>query len=320
MMQRPAVWDLHCDTLTEGCQKGFGLRNNSAHFDLARVPEEYGWCQTIAIFIPDSLRGVKAIQYFEKNYTFFLEQLKENRAWAGQAQDDQEVDALLKDGRIALMLAVEGGAVLGGCLEQVARLKECGVKLLTLTWNSSNELGGGCASEEGLTDFGRAVLRELENASILADVSHLNDRTFEEVLAMAHRPIIASHSNSRTICPHRRNLTDRQFQAIVEMGGLVGINFFLDFIVPRGMQREMSGNYLLPQELLSHIWHFLELGGENTIALGSDFDGCTIPHFIENVTGVATLWTSMLQSGLSDRLVRKICFENAHSFFKRYRQ
>lgn len=319
MTEKPAIWDLHCDTLTEGCQKGWGLRNNPAHFDLARLPHGWDWCQTVAIFIPDYLRGMAAIEYFEKNYLFFLRQLEENRVFAAQARDEREVEILLTEGRTALMLAVEGGAVLGGRLEQIFRLQECGVRLLTLTWNGSNELGGGAASEDGLTDFGRAGLRELERADIIVDVSHLNDRTFEEVLSLAHRPVLASHSNSRTICPHRRNLTDSQFRSIVEMGGLVGINFYLDFIVPQGVDQEAAGKKVLPEALIRHIWHFLELGGEDAIALGSDFDGCVIPDFIGEAAGLATLYTSMLQSGLGKSLTRKICFENARKFFQRYK-
>ena len=318
------VWDLHCDTITDGCLKGYGLRGNRAHFDLARLPDGWGWCQTMAVFIPDEYRGQAAVDYFEKNYSFFCAQAEENSGCASQARSAAEADAVIRSGKTALMLSVEGGAVLGGRLEMVERLRECGVRMLTLTWNGENELGGGTGSQAGLKDFGRQALRELEAAGIAADVSHLNDRTMAEVLRSARRPVLATHSDSRAVCGHRRNLTDAQFQAIAEMGGVVGINFCCVFVDPCG--EPLAGEAadalvcprILPDMLMRHIWHFLELGGEDAVALGSDFDGCTIPSFIGGVQGLATLRESMLQSGLGEELTKKILFRNAHDFLERY--
>lgn len=324
MKESIRVWDLHCDTITDGCQNGYGLRGNRAHFDLDRLPRDWGWCQTTAIFIPDNYRGQRAVDYFEKNYTYFLHQLEENGEKAGQARSAGEADALLEAGKTALVLSVEGGAALGGRLETVERLRECGVRMLTLTWNGENELGGGAATDMGLTEFGRDALRELEGAGIAADVSHLCDRALEDVLKAARRPVLATHSDSRAVCGHRRNLTDGQFRAIAEMGGIVGINFCCPFIDPCGQWQEGDGERALacgrvaPDMLLRHIWHFLELGGEDALALGSDFDGCTIPGFIGDASGLATLRESMLQSGLGKELTHKILFQNAHDFLERY--
>ncbi len=326
MNGKARAWDLHCDTITDGCRRGYGLRGNQAHFDLDRLPPEWGWCQTTAIFIPDQYRGQDAVDYYEKNYSFFCRQLEENSAKAEQARTAADVDRLLEKGKTALMLSVEGGAVLAGRLEMVERLRECGVRMLTLTWNGANELGGGVAADTGLTDFGRDALRELEAAGIAADVSHLNDRTMDDVLRSARRPVLATHSDSRAICGHRRNLTDDQFRAIAEMGGVAGINFCCPFVDPCGERQEGEPDRastcarVLPDMLLRHIWHFLELGGEDAIALGSDFDGCTIPAFIGGAAGLATLRDCMLQSGLGEELTDKILFRNARRFLEQYDQ
>ena len=156
---------------------------------------------------------------------------------------------------MSALLTVEEG---GTCQGKTAFLRDfyrLGVRMMTLTWNGKNELGSGPASEEGLTAFGKEAVRELEEAGIIVDCSHLNDAGFADLLHQAKKPFVASHSNLRSCCDHPRNLREDQFKELVRRGGLCGINLYSRFLsVPdRGGEGER-------ELLFRHIYRMLELG------------------------------------------------------------
>ena len=185
---------------------------NRFHLDLKRGKRLDRWSQCFAVWIPDELRGKAAMTLFDGCCEKFRRELAPYRSET-----------------FSPVLTVEGGAVLGGKLANLEKLADRGVKMMTLTWNGENELGGGADTALGLTPFGREALKEMERLSIVADVSHASDALFYDVAEIAEKPIVASHSNARAVCPHRRNLTDRQFQILRDKGGLVGLNFCVHF-------------------------------------------------------------------------------------------
>lgn len=308
------LFDLHCDTVTRlhsGERLAPGdrsLRSNGAHLALDRMSR--GWCQCFAIFMPDGLRGADAVGYFEENYQFFKEQLAENRALIDQAQSADEMRAVLESGQIAAVLTVEGASALGGDLAMVNRLAECGVKIVTLTWNAENELAGGSQTDLGFTPFGRQAVEAFEDAGIVCDVSHLSDRAFWELAEFARRPFIATHSNSRTVCEHPRNLSDAQFRCIAQRGGLAGINFCTHFLIQGGGDPTFD-------ELAAHIAHFLALGGENAIALGSDYDGCDVPSWLDPGERIWNLFPLICER-FGGEIAEKIFWRNALAFWERW--
>ena len=158
------------------------------------------------------------------------------------------------------MLTVENGSLLGAGLEHVEELRRDGVKMLTLTWNGENALGSGHETDHGLTPLGKEAVRALEEAGITVDVSHLNDAGFRDVLDVAQRPFAASHSNSRAICPHRRNLEDWQIREMVMRNCIIGLNYYTPFLRSDGKEADFD-------DLYRHICRFLELGAENCLAL-----------------------------------------------------
>lgn len=305
------IIDLHCDTLTE-CEKlGLTLFNDHTQLGFGRVGKD-GWCQAAAVFMLDDLRGAAAVEYFDRVYAFWLNQLE---GWKGSlAEAEQpERDCMADPDCPALFLTVEGGSVLAGDLDRVKLLAQRRVRMLTLTWNGANELGGGQAEDIGLTSFGCQVIPQLERHDIIVDVSHLGDKGFWQVAELAKRPFAASHSNSRTVCPHPRNLTDDQFRAIVKVGGIVGLNFCEYFISDLGPTQPVEC-------LLAHIDHFVSLGGADHIALGSDFDGAPLPVWLDRSEKLDSAIALMIKSGLEPALAEKICYQNARAFFARYRQ
>lgn len=168
------------------------------------------------------------------------------------------------DGCIGAILAVEGAKSVNS-LEDIRRLYERGVRLLTLTWNGNNKIAGAALdNDEGLTAFGRDAVAECEKCGITVDLSHVGEKSFYDVLSVATRPVAVTHSNAFSVCGNKRNITDKQFGALLANGGVVGINFYPPFL--------SEGEASL-DSVLRHIDRFLELGGENNVGIGTDFDG-----------------------------------------------
>ncbi len=303
-------FDLHCDTITECAAGGKQLAENDLGVSLRKAACFDEWRQFFAIWIPDSMRGPEALAYFDSVYAYFLAQLANNARSIVFCREKADFLSTRRNSRDYALLSVEGGAVLAGKMQTLSYLRERGVRLLTLTWNGDNEIGSGYLKpESGLTDFGKALIPEMERQGVIVDVSHLSDRGFYEVEALAKRPFIATHSNARAVCPHGRNLTDEQFCLLRDRGGLVGINFYKAFL------REGPGACM--QDILRHIDHFLALGGENVVCMGSDFDGAEVPADLGDIEGVPRLRRLMRQHGYSEALIERLLFRNAAEFFRR---
>ena len=289
-------FDLHCDTATEAVKVDVGVSHNGLQLDLAKL-QTGRLCQSYAVFIPDTLRGEPAWQYFLQCAAY----------WERQIGAAEEIELLRQPGEAELywqrgchaaFLSVEGGAVLAGKTEHIEELAAHGVRMLTLTWNGENELGSGAGAAGGLKPFGRAALREMERCGIAADVSHLNDEGFWEVEKIAQRPLVASHSNSRSLCGHSRNLTDEQFLAICSCGGYAGINLCPAFLTEHG-----KPDY---ETIYAHMDHFLQLGSGH-VALGGDLDGISsLPAGITGVHDYEKLASFLEQKGLPEAAIQNI--------------
>ncbi len=310
MLRQPIDFiDLHCDTITLCASKDAELRHNNMHIALDRVTPGSKWGQMFAIFMPDNLRGEDAVRFYDRSLAFYRQQIAKNSQWIESVTNARQLHETFSRGKFAAILTVEGASVLAGKIERVDQLYRDGVKVMTLTWNGANELASGNNTQQGFSSFGREAVKRMEERSIVVDVSHLNDTGFWELCEFADRPFIATHSNSREICGHPRNLTDQQFMEICRRGGLVGINYYKAFITD-------SGNTDTPNDLIRHILHFLELGGEDVIALGSDFDGADLPDYLKGVENMENFRESLIQAGISDKITQKIFFDNAVRFME----
>lgn len=306
MMRR--MMDLHCDTLTKGEDLFHSLDNPALMAALSKLPRGTEWAQFFAVFIPDEFRGEAAAEYFDRYYGSFTHQMELYANRIAPCRSGAEIRAAFASGRHAAILTVEGGCVLKGELRRIALLRERGVRALTLVWNGENELGSGVSGEGGLTEFGKACISELEKNGIFIDVSHLNDAGFEDVAERAERPFIATHSNARAIADHPRNLTDRQIRIIAERGGLIGLNYYVRFLRDDGAPCTM-------EDLLRHAEHILALGGEDVLALGSDYDGADLPECLDSVEKAFAIGDYLLSKNYSEALVERIMFRNAMNFF-----
>ena len=199
--------------------------------------------------------------------------------------------------------AFEGGELLGCDPAMLETAADWGVRMINLTWNHANLLSGAHASDaaRGLTARGRAFVREAQRLGILIDVSHFSARGFWDLIGCTERPIIASHSDCSAVFPHSRSLTDDQIRAVAETGGVIGVNFYSEFV---GAPATMDC-------LVAHVEHLLAHGGDDAVAIGADFDGCdTVCGGIAGLQDVPKLWQALQRRGYPEALLQRIFFGN----------
>jgi len=257
-----------------------------------------------AIFMdPDILKKFHTpLTYFEALYGNFLEELEKNGKHIEWVTD---ASSLAESKKQQAILTVEGGSLVDS-LETVDYLWSKKIKVLTLTWNDSNLLGTSAMSGEdgGLTPFGKQVLKKMNSLGMVADLSHASDGTFWDVLSVTEKPVLVSHSNSRVLCNHPRNVTDEMFLALCENGGVLGINFYPTFLEQESEKANL-------ESIFNHIEHFLELGGEDHIGFGSDFDGVdALPTGITDFSSFGDILLEMEQRNYPKTLIDKLFYQN----------
>ncbi len=314
------LFDLHCDTAGECYNRKIPLFSNNLHIDLCKGECLDEWRQVFAVWIPDTLRGKEAYDYFESVLQNFKNEISQNSQKIQMCQGFSDFDAPLSEHKCAAFLAVEGGSPFA-CYGGAQLAKEHNVKLITLTWNAENELGFGCqsGSDSGLKVAGKSLLRDMRELKIAADVSHLNRGGFYDAVSSG-AAVIASHSNCESVLLKnrkdsedkffscRRSLNDEQIKLLIECGGLIGINFCRSFLGDIGDDGFDA--------VYRHMAHILDLGGESVLAIGSDFDGCEINPCLAGVYKMPNLKAFLLAKGMQEELIDKIFFKNADNFFK----
>lgn len=299
------LFDLHCDTVSACLNKNKSLIQNDLHIDIVREKHLDRWVQVFALWLDDCFRGQTAYQHFLSQYNLLYNTIEHNPDLISLYDPELPEKAAVCNA----IVAVEGGHVLGGSLERIEELSKMGVSYLTLVWNAENELGSGTGrhgNSQGLTRLGKDAVRELERCGIVVDVSHLNEAGFRDVSRLAAKPFIASHSNSWSICSHPRNLRDYQLQAIIEADGLCGINLYPLFI-------NGSAEYEY-DDIVRHIDHILNLGGERILAIGTDFDGAEMCNRINGIQTIHKFYEYMLK--WYDRsFLDKMFYKNASDFY-----
>lgn len=305
-------FDLHCDTLYRALTEVKNLDDEDLGVSFKKMCSLNLYMGFFAVWIPDIFRGMRAMDFFNKA-TYLLEKsIKQSSYDVCMIKNKNDLKRI-KSNSIGhgIILSVEGGAVLGGNLKNIDYLYKKGVRMITLTWNGSCEVGDGIGVKfaKGLTDFGRNVVSKMEKLNMIVDLSHASEKLFYDVAEIAKRPFVLSHSNSKTICPSPRNITDDQFEIVKKSRGLVGINFCKEFL-----NEKQNPTF---DDLRRHIDHFLELGGEDNIAFGSDFDGADVLEDVNDLGGIQDLYEYFLIKNYNEKVIRKIFFKNAFDFIFR---
>lgn len=314
------LFDLHCDTAGELLKQNKALFENDLHISVCKGKNLDKWAQLFAIWIPDNLRGGKSLEYFMSVYDNFKAQVNLNADKIQLCQGVSDLEQAFENGTSAAFVTCEGGSPFADS-DGAERAKQLGVKLITLTWNAENELGYGCQSgvEKGLKPAGKRLLQGMAERKIAADVSHLNTKGFYDVVESGAR-VIASHSNSKKVLLDtrkesedkffscRRSLDDEQIKILIRNNGLIGMNFCRSFLGDEG-----DDGF---EALYRHVAHILDLGGENVLAIGSDYDGCEINPELCGIEKMSALREFLLMKGIGETLADKIFFDNSYNFFK----
>ena len=225
-----------------------------------------------------------------------------------------DVDEVLKH-QASTLLAIEEGGAIDGSLEALRMLYELGVRAITLTWSNRNDIADGINEEVtggGLTVFGRSVVAEMNRLGMLVDVSHISTKSFWDVMQVTTKPIIATHSNAKTLCSHPRNLNDEQIKAIADNDGMIGITFAGQFL-------EEDYNNACIESVYRHIDYMLNLvGNDDHIGFGSDFDGISHPPYnIKGVQDYVPLVEYLSKKNYSEETIKKITHQNVLELLKK---
>ena len=305
------VFDLHCDTacalIDFGGQKRFELYKNDLHIDLHRAKELPGYAQCFACFTTTSDKQ-NPVDLFEKTLSFIHHQLEKNAELIRLTYSPEEIEENLDSGLMSAILTIEGPAGFGFDPALLEDLSKIGFRMSTLGWNEKNPLTGSHVTGGGLTGMGAEYVRELQRLGMLVDVSHISDEGFWDIIEMTEGPVVASHSNSRSVFDCSRNLTDDMFRAICQSGGVAGINLYADFL---SVEPTID-------TVCDHIIRFLELDPRcNHIALGGDLDGCErFPAGFSGIQDYDKIALRLQERGLSDEFIHKIFWDNALGVMK----
>ncbi len=355
------VIDTHNDILMPIFMQGAIIdRNNSGtQSDLVKWKKGGLDVQVFSIYVPERYKSnhfnyvMKLIDKMEEYSTEFPNDFHLARDYSG-------LMAGLNSGKFCALMGGEGGNMIEGSMENLETLYSRGVRYLGLTWNTSNAIGTSARDETekgrtgGLTEFGRQVVKRMNELGMLIDVSHLGETAFWEVVELSNSPIIASHSNVYSLAPHYRNLTDDQIKAIAKSGGYIGMNFFNKFLDPGAnvsqiksiqnkyrsgtkqfedefgedyagfnekryeyMQENRSDGGTSVDVMIDHIDHIVKLVGIDYVGLGSDFDGSiTTMNEIYDATCYPIITKKLVERGYTEEQIRKILGLNFIRVFK----
>lgn len=279
-------FDLHCDTAYLCYDKSLSFFNDTLAVTPKKAEIIDEWHQCFAIFIKDGKKN--PFEYYKKALNNFKSELKN------------------KPSNLTPIFTVEGGLLIEDDLSRVETLYNDGIKALTLTWNGENLIAGGANTNVGLKDFGKQVIGELNKFGIATDLSHLNKKSFYGAIEIADKPII-THSCLESVNNHRRNIDDNQLKLLTQKGGIFGLCFYPAFL----------GDGDVFENIYKNIFHILDLGYEDYLSIGSDFDGADMSDKLYDISAVPTLYKYLKSRKIDENILNKIFFDNAYNFFNK---
>lgn len=306
-MERISVFDAHCDTISRCWREYEGLDCNSGMISLERTAGFGRYCQFFALWTADGFTGYPpgndSVEWaYHALLRCFKDQMARNADKIVQCRTAGEAELANRQGKAAAFLSVEGAELLGCDPARLDQAAADGVTAINLTWNHANILSGShCdAPERGLSSVGREFVAKMEDLHILVDVSHLSEAGFWDVAEAARRPFIASHSNIKSVWDHTRNLTDEQITAIIGNQGVIGLNFYTEFV---GGGRDLD-------TVRAHLDRILELGGASNVALGGDWDGCDTIGDLPAIDSLPRLYEFLLRHGYGETVIQDLFYNN----------
>jgi membrane dipeptidase len=348
------VVDTHDDTTQRLLDGKFNLadRHTDGSIDVPRMREGGLGAIFFSIWIPSKVTGAEAVKQAIDQIDAVREAIRKDPRDLVLATTADQIREAHKQGKIAALMGVEGGHMIGNDLAALRTFAALGVRYMTLTHMGNTEWADSStdkAEHNGLTDFGKDVVREMNRLGIIVDVAHVSDKTFYDAIAVSKAPVFSSHSSCRALCDAARNMTDDMMRALAKNGGVIQINYHIGFLsqefrnfekahpeVEKELDAEVKkrcgdnegcslivGDQLLHEYMnagklpkvdwsliVEHIDHAVKVAGIDHVGLGSDFDGANMPLGMEDVTHLPQITDALLKKSYSDADIRKILGEN----------
>ena len=344
------VLDTHDDTTQRFFSKGYdlGKRNPDGHVDIPRMREGGMNAIFFSIWIDGRIMGPPAVQKALDQIDAVHENVRKYSKDMVFCRTAEEVRRAHAQGKIAALIGVEGGHMIGNDVRVLRMFGDLGVRYMTLSHFYNDEWADSSTDKpvhNGLTDFGKDIVREMNRQGIMVDISHVSDKTFYDALEVSKAPLMASHSSCRALCNHVRDMSDEMIKALAAKGGVIQINYERSFIDQaykdaydkasggvvvafdkvtkecggdetcadrkrKEIQDQLEASGVLPrvswERIIEHIDHVVKLVGPDHVGLGSDFDGANMPDGMENCSKLPKITEALMRKGYKDDDIRKI--------------
>lgn len=307
-----SLFDTHCDTALELYDHQAALDTNTdfhISLDKAAVYERYA--QYYAIWSSRRLDDEACWQVFLNASDYFAAELRRLSDKAVQVKCAADLKVAVREGKHAAILAVEDARLTAGKIQRLDELKARGVRYLTLLWGGDTCVGGSHNTQNGLTDYGKELARGCFERGLIPDVSHASEQSVDDLIPIARefgKPFIATHSNAYSVYGHTRNLRDRHFAVIKELGGIVGVSLCPPHLT------DTSARPATVYDVFAHVDYYLSLGGEDMVGFGADWDGTALPEGFSHVGDLTQVAEVMARHNYSDTLIEKLFWKNFYDF------
>ncbi len=317
--------DMHCDTLMRAYmdKKNDIFELPERMLDVKRLRKGGARAQFFAMFmLPESMREElkecfpEDMEYLKALLEIYHNTIGRHEDVVAETTDLSQYTENNRCGKISGILSVEDGRAVAGKMENLRWLRKIGVRMMAPLWNHENCFGfpnsdDSVIMQKGLTVFGKEAISVMNDLGILIDVSHLNNGGFWDVVKLTQKPFVASHSNCRAIASHRRNLSDEMIRALANKGGVMGLNFYGPFL-----NADASGMESRIPQMIRHVKHMINVGGSDTPAIGTDFDGMNGDFEISECSKMQLLFEAMEREGFTMEEIEKIAYKNVERVIK----
>ena len=303
------IIDMHCDTLIECWRhKERSLRSGKGHLNLDLMMNHQAMAQFFAIYLSrNEMQTMDPYDIFHGIYENYKNEMKDNEDIIKPAYSAEDIVKNSEEGLLSSFLTIEDGVFIDGKIERIQEVYDLGVRLITLIWGYPNSVGYPCYDDDkensqGLTEFGLQVVEKMNALGMIVDVSHMSEGGFYDVAKHSKTPFMATHSCSKTLCGHKRNLTDDQLKVIGETGSVAGINFECSFL-------KEGSDYATIEQIITHLKYMVDKAGIEHIGFGSDFDGIDTTGELVDYSGYDKVMKAM-ESVFTAREIDKLTHEN----------
>ncbi|WP_303857961.1 dipeptidase [Aminicella lysinilytica] len=304
------IIDMHCDSMIECWRHDErSLRSGKGHLNLELMQKNHGMCQFFACYLSRiEMKTMDPYDLFHKIYGCFKEEMENNKDIISQVYSAEDIEKNVEKGMLSAFLTIEDGVFVDGKIERIQEVYDLGVRLITLMWGYENSIGFPCFDDpkenaQGLKPFGIEVVNKMNDLGMIIDVSHMSEGGFYDVAKYSKKPFMATHSCSKALCNHKRNLTDDQLKVIGEKGCIAGVNFESSFL-------KEGSEYATIDQIIEHMRHMTDKAGVDAIGFGSDFDGIETTGELVDYSGFSKVLNAM-EKYYTDDEIDKITHENA---------